>query len=460
MLSAATLLVTGYGWSNYRDLQKGMTTSTVTEHATSDGATDILLVGTDSRTDAHGNPLRDDVLAELNASANDATLTDSIILLHIPDDGSRAVGFSFPRDAFVDIPGHGKHKINSAFARGQDTALARASAPDDADPAQLERRGADAGRRTLLSTIEELTGVSVDHYAEVNLLGFSQLTEAVGGVPVCLNQPVSDELSGADFSAGEQTVSGSEALAFVRQRHGLPRGDLDRVVRQQAFLAGLTQKMLSGDVLANPGKLSKLIGSLQQSIVLDDGWDVFSFAQRLRGLAGGAVQFSTIPIEILAYDTPDGEAVKVDPHAVRDAVSQALDSPEPPAESDEATIDIHNATKRSGLAQRIGTRVEDEAMTLGDVSNAPVRDSSLVRYAPGSDEQADRLAEMFGDLDTEESDDVANGHVQMLLGDDFREYPAPRMAPPNKLQLDGDDEDSGTDQPPNTITAEDVPCVN
>ncbi|WP_370591355.1 LCP family protein [Saccharopolyspora montiporae] len=458
MLSAATLLVTGYGWSNYRDLQQGMATSKVTEHATSDGATDILLVGADSRTDAHGNPLPDDVLAELNTSANEATLTDSIILLHIPDDGSSAVGFSFPRDTFVDIPGHGQHKINSAFSRGKDSATAATDGSGTADPAELERRGADAGRQTLLSTVEELTGVSVDHYAEVNLLGFSRITESVGGVPVCLNQPVSDELSGADFSAGEQTVSGGEALAFVRQRHGLPRGDLDRVVRQQAFLAGLTQKMLSGGVLANPGKLSDLIGSLQQSIVLDDGWDVFSFAQRLRGLAGGAVRFSTIPIEDPAYPTPDGEAVKVDTDEVRDAVNQAIEGPAPQATSGgDLAVDVLNTTERSGLAQRVGTRIEDEGLALGETGNAPARDTSVVRHAPGSDEQAARVAAMFGDLDVEEGAGVPPGHVQVLLGADFREHPAPRMAPPSKVQLDGGGE-SG--QEPATITADDVPCVN
>src|SRR5699024_3684476 len=108
------------------------------------------------------------------------------------------------------------------------------------------------------------------HYAEVNLLGFARITPALGGVPVCLRQPVNDPMSGANFEAGPQRLAGPEALAFVRQRHGLPRGDLDRVVRQQAFLAGLARSGLSSDLLTNPDRLRTVMDSVQSSLVLDE----------------------------------------------------------------------------------------------------------------------------------------------------------------------------------------------
>ncbi|MFS8582929.1 MAG: LCP family protein, partial [Limnochordales bacterium] len=110
-------------------------------------------------------------------------------------------------------------------------------------------------------TVEELTGRKIDNYASVNLLGFYEITEAVGGVEVCLKQATSDKDSGADFAAGHQTISGGDALAFVRQRHGLPRGDLDRIVRQQAFMAGLAKKVLSTQTLTDPDKLNDLVAA-------------------------------------------------------------------------------------------------------------------------------------------------------------------------------------------------------
>jgi LCP family protein required for cell wall assembly len=333
LLSAMVLLVAGYGWVHYSDLQNGLSTNDLTSEAGADGSIDILLVGVDSRTDAQGYPLPEEVLSRLRAGQNEANMTDTLMLVHIPNDGSRAVAFSFPRDSFVNIPdGYGDHKINSAFGRAKTEAATAMAAQGVADQAEIERNSSAAGRKVMLRTVEQLSGVSIDHYAEVNLLGFYELTKAVGGVPVCLNEPTSDPYSGASFPAGRQTISGSDALAFVRQRHGLPGGDLDRVVRQQAFLAGLTQSVLSSDVLASPSRLNELIASVQRSLVLDQGWDVLAFGEKMRGLAAGAITFQTIPIEDPAYDTPDdGEAIKIDPAQVRRAIRGAA-GPPPPAQ--------------------------------------------------------------------------------------------------------------------------------
>ncbi|MFB9566640.1 LCP family protein [Saccharopolyspora hordei] len=466
VLSLLVLAVTGYGWSHYRDLLNGLATSDVTDGAGADGATDILLVGMDSRTDAHGKPLPAEVLRELHAGANDAALTDTIILLHIPNDGSSAAGFSFPRDSYVSIPGHGQHKINSAYSRGKQAAIAEATRRGTTDPAQLAREGDDAGRKLLVRTVERLTGVSIDHYAEVNLLGFARITEAVGGVPVCLRAPTRDSYSGADFRAGPQTISGPEALAFVRQRHGLPRGDLDRVVRQQAFLSGLTQSMLSGGVLANPARLQELIDSVQDSVVLDRDWDVLAFAERMRGLAGGAVRFTTIPIEDADHDTPDGQAILVDPRAVRSAVTRSTDpsaAPPPPSEvAGPATVDVLNATRNPGLAKRVRSELSGRGVEVGRAGNTGARASSVVRYAPGAAATADQVAALLGGLPTERDASLPRGRVQVLLGSDYRGPGAPRFAPPAAVALDGPARQQSTSTPPDpgTITADGIPCVN
>ena len=222
---------------------------------------------------------------------------------------------------YVSIPQHGTHKINSAYRRGADAARARLAA-EGAGGTALQRQVDQAGRRSLITTVEQLTGASVDHYAEVNLAGFAEVTQAVGGVPVCLNARVRDRRSGADFAPGPQTVEGPAALAFVRQRHGLPRGDLDRVVRQQAFLASLAHEVLSAGTLADPAELSALITAVSRYVVVDPTWDLLAFAAQARGLTAGAISFRTIPTGRPDLPTPeDGVAVQVDPGAVRDFVA-------------------------------------------------------------------------------------------------------------------------------------------
>ena len=323
VVSALVLMVTGYGWTAYRELGARLVTSDVlTRDRPSDGVTDILLVGLDSRTDAAGNPLPRELFDALDVGPDQGTLnTDTLILVRIPDEaGLPTTAVSIPRDSYVAIPGFGTHKINSAYARAVAAARARLAAQGVTGPA-LEQQAAQAARRTLVTTVEQLTGVSVDHYAEVNLAGFADITQGVGGVPVCLNAPVRDSYSGADLAAGPQTLQGPAALAFVRQRHGLPRGDLDRVVRQQAFLASLAHEVLSTGTLADPAQVSGLIAAVSRYVVVDSGWNLLAFAAQARGLTAGAISFRTIPTGRPNLPTPDdGVAVQIDSRAVRDFV--------------------------------------------------------------------------------------------------------------------------------------------
>ena len=147
----------------------------------------------------------------------------------------------------------------------------------------------------LISVLERLTGTHIDSYAEVNLFGFYLLSNAIGGVPVCLNNAVDDPFSGAIFPAGPQEVQGTAALSFVRQRHGLPNGDLDRVRRQQAFLSGAISKVLSVGTLTDPTKLSALIDAANRSIVLSSGFNLLDLAQQMSSLSSGDVEFITLP---------------------------------------------------------------------------------------------------------------------------------------------------------------------
>ena len=332
-LSAVVFLVTGAAWATLGN-DGGLVTADVTGDPVADGATDILLVGSDSRTDARGHPLPREVLDALDAGdADGQASTDTLMLVRIPDDpelGASAV--SIPRDAWVEVPGLGRHKINSVLARG--AALAR---PDlgrqGLTGPERERAANAAGSRTLVRTVEQLTGAAIDHYAQVNLAGFAEITRALGGVPVCLKAPVADRYSGADFAAGPQTVQGPQALSFVRQRHGLPEGDLDRMRRQQAFLAGLTHRLLSAGTLTDPNAVADLLRAVNGAVVLDQGSDLTSLIAHAGQLRGDRVEFRTIPTGRTDLRTEaEGVAVEVDPAEVAAFVGGLAADQDPPTD--------------------------------------------------------------------------------------------------------------------------------
>jgi LCP family protein required for cell wall assembly len=376
LASVAVIGLSGYGWSLLSQAQAHLTTDNVIEHHTPPGAapatiqhqdgqdTNFLLVGIDSRTDVHGNPLPPDVLASLHAGPDDHFLnTDTLIVVHVPGDGGKASAVSIPRDSYVDIVGddtdYGKHKINSAYSIGM----------NNHGGSQTE------GRRTLIKTVEKFTGVTIDHYAEINLYGFDLISQALGGVPVCLNHAVDDsQYSGAVFPAGQQTLSGVQALQFVRQRHGLDNGDIDRERRQQAFLASAVHQLLSVGTLTSPSKLNDIITAMQNSIVLDQDWNLLQFAQQVQGISGGNITFDTIPIVNITYWTPaDGDAVQVDPEQVRAFVAQRFgDGPATPPASTTDTAPSSPTGKAAGDGSRKSPVVTETTTTQPSITASGV----------------------------------------------------------------------------------------
>ncbi|MFB9930202.1 LCP family protein [Amycolatopsis halotolerans] len=486
-LAVVSLLVmglTGYAWASLQGLVNGLSYSDVIGDGAggdkpADGARDILLVGLDSRTDAQGNPLPADLLAQLNAGESDGELnTDTLIMVHIPNDGSKAVAMSLPRDSYVDIPGYGKHKINSAYARAMLQARKDLQAQGVTDPKELDVKANQAGAKLLIATIQQLTGSTIDNYAAINLLGFSDITKAIGGVDVCLKDNVDDDYSGAKFTKGQHTIDGVQALEFVRQRHGLPRGDLDRVVRQQVFMAGMARKILSAGTLTDPGKLNSLVDAIKKSVVLNQNWDIFSFAQQMKGLTGGQLEFRTIPVDNVEYRTPnDGVAVKVDPAKVK-AFVQGLTGPQagadgapaqqqkPDQSHKDTTVDVRNASDRTGLAATVSKQLVDKGFTAGDTDNASSRKTTVIWVPSGGEAAGQAVADALGTKATVQEDkSVPKGHVKVFLGSDYQPSagassgtgaaqapPAQQAAPPATPSGPGSD-----DQP---ITADGVPCVN
>ncbi|MFE3761663.1 LCP family protein [Streptomyces sp. NPDC059104] len=313
---ALTVMAGGTAWYLYRDLASSIGSSKALEGAekSAHGDLNILLIGLDSRRDQNGDPLPEEVLDQLHAGSSDigGYNANTMILLHVPGDGSKAKAFSIPRDDFVDlsgVPGHGKDKIKKAYGLAKAAKEDQLTAQGVNDRRRLEHEGREAGRKAQIDTVRNFLGVPVDHFAELNLAGFYHLADALGGVPVCLKKPVKDKYSGADFPAGRQTLNGKESLAFVRQRHGLEMGDLDRTKRQQAFLAGATQKLNSAGTFTDPAKLLRLIDTAKQDVVTDAGWDLLAFVKQAKNLSGGKVQFTTLPVE--GFGRNHGEDINV-----------------------------------------------------------------------------------------------------------------------------------------------------
>lgn len=336
--ATALVVIAGAGaWYLYQDLAGSIGSS----KALGDGApkslggdTNILLMGLDSRKDQNGEDLPDDILDKLHAGGSDigGYNTNTLMLLHVPADGGRAKGFSIPRDNLVGMPnGLGKHKIKEAYGREKARTEQRLSAQGVTDKRKLERAGREAGRKAEIETVRDFLGVPIDHFAEVNLAGFHHIADALGGVTVCLKNPTRDKNSGADFKAGKQTLNAEQSLAFVRQRHNLPGGDLDRTRRQQAFLASATHKLNSAGTFTDPVKLLKLFNAAKQDLVTDEGWDLLSFLKQAKNLSGGNVEFTTLPIE--GFAKHQGQDVNVvDPAKTKRVLAEALNpTPDPTA---------------------------------------------------------------------------------------------------------------------------------
>ncbi|BBZ06732.1 LytR family transcriptional regulator [Mycolicibacterium doricum] len=477
-VALAVVLGTGVAWSRIRSFEEGINhiNSPALGEGGEDGAIDVLLVGSDSRTDAHGNPLSGDELAALRAGNDVSTNTDTIILIRIPNNGQSATAISIPRDSYVQAPGMGRMKINGVYGSVHLEKLKELVEGQGMDPAEAEPLAIEDGREALIKTVANLTGVTVDHYAEIGLLGFALITDALGGVDVCLKEPVYEPLSGADFPAGWQKLNGPQALSFVRQRHDLPRGDLDRVTRQQAVMASLAHEVISSKTLSSPATLSRLEAAVQRSVVLSDGWDIMDFVDQLQKLAAGNVAFATIPVLREDGWSDDGmqSVVRVDPAAVQEWVAGLLNeqdegkTEELAYTADKTTVEVVNATDINGLAASVSAVLSQKGFTPGTTGNyeGGAVDGSQVRAAKVDDVGAQSVSEDLGGLTVVQDGSVAPGTVRVVLADD---YTGPGSG------LDGTDptltadpvEAGATDPaapppPPQIITAgsDDPECVN
>nr|WP_232959432.1 LCP family protein [Corynebacterium marambiense] len=419
-----------------------------------DGATDILLVGSDSRSDAQGNPLTPEEVAMLRAGDEANDNTDTIMVIRVPNDGSSATAISIPRDTYIHDDGMGNTKINGVYGTYKAQRKEELVEKGITDENKLEEQSKDSGRKALINAVADLTGITVDHYAEVGLLGFVLLTDAVGGVEVCLNDAVYDEFSGADFPAGRQKLSGPDALSFVRQRHGLPRGDLDRIVRQQSYMASLVNHVLSSRTLSNPRTLTQLGEAVSRSVIIDEDWDVMSFANQLQNLAGGRVKFTTIPVTSIDGVGDYGESVvtvNVDSvhrffdtllgdESDREGASSSVVQDGDRTPVPELDVHVLNATTISGKAGRVAGAVKELGYRIGEVSNAPdgLYPESVIVAADPTDPAVRLLSEQLGGLEITKSPSLVDGEAVVVVASDW-------SGPVGSEPVDDSDTSSSTD---------------
>jgi LCP family protein required for cell wall assembly len=233
-----------------------------------------LIAGSDTRSG-----LSRTEKAQLHVGSASDTNSDSLMLLHMG--GPTPVLISIPRDSYVPIPGHGENKINAALGYG--------------------------GPALLAQTVESVTGLKIDHYMGIGFEGLVDVTNKVGGVYICLPSAVHDTDSGVNLNAGCQTLNGTQALAFVRDRHSFATGDLQRIQDQRAFLKALLGKATSPGVFLNPFTALPFGSSAASAISVDQGTHLYNLIKA--GLALRNPQTGTVPIANANYVTAAGDSI-------------------------------------------------------------------------------------------------------------------------------------------------------
>ncbi|OAA24672.1 transcriptional attenuator, LytR family [Frankia sp. EI5c] len=448
-LSVLVFTITAGGWAiyTYANGRIGQVKLDLGDDrpAEREGATNYLIVGTDSRAGLEGQR------------------SDTTILVHFGEDETVTM-LSIPRDTYVTIPEytdadgrkHSRHKgkFNSAIS--------------------------DGGPSLLVRTIESLTNMRIDHYVSMDLEGFKAITDAIGGVDVCVlesnfkeyvsengrnSRNTNDPMSGFVGGPGPVHVDGAMALAFVRQRHGLPGGDIDRIRRQQQFMGAVFHKVVGGGVLKNPAQLERLVNTATSALTLDDKTDILDLrklATRLQGIASGGIGMQTLPthaptraegavndrgeilvggqrVSVQFYNPADLEKI-IAPLGGSTGAAPATGG----GDDTEVTVRVFNGSGIAGLAAGAVDELTDKGYRATNSGNASTSNyvTSRVRYGTGLEAAATSLQALVPGSRLE-SDPGIDG-LQLILGTSFDGLADAPVTPPSPAALAaGGDEDTG-----------------
>ncbi|MFI6445374.1 LCP family protein [Kitasatospora sp. NPDC050543] len=444
----AVLATSGGGWAALNGLGRSIdrVDAFSGDHArpAEDGASTFLVVGTDDREGIPEHTLKD----VLHAGGESCHCTDTMMIVQLAGDGGRATVISIPRDSYVDIPAHwdevtrrqvpaGKGKINAAYGMG--------------------------GAPLAVRTVEQNTGLRIDHYLQINFQSFVSTVDALGGVQVCTAKPLKDDYAGLDLPAGTSTLDGVAALKYVRARHLDGSADLGRMHRQQRFLAQLLHQATTAGTLLNPVKLARVTDSVLSSVKADQevtADELLALASRMKELSGGDAEFATVPLADVDKPVAGwGSTVvwdKAGARALFDAVraGRPLTGPaaggSPSAAAAETSapgtagasgpavapgrirVQVLNGSGAAGLGARVDGDLRRAGFaTTGTIANAsgPVAARTVVRYDPRWDQSARTLALALPGAELNPVPGLG-GTLQVVVGGDYQGLASlPAVAP-------------------------------
>jgi LCP family protein required for cell wall assembly len=347
-MSALVMLASGSAWAltSYINGHLGRVNAG-TAGTPSSGPLNIVVAGLDERSG-----LTSRQQTQLHVGRNQGeTDTDTLMVVHVPASHRSVQVISLPRDSWVNIPGHGMNKINSALGLG--------------------------GPQLMVQTIEQATGLTINDYVEVNFLGFVKVIDALGGVNICLPYAVDDSYSGLRMSAGVHHVNGITALEYARDRHSFATSDLARIQDQQQLISTALGEGIKSGMLANPVRLENFLSATSAAIRVDQGFNVVSLADELRGLSTSAVTFTTVPLSNTNYITPSGQSAVLWNSSAAATLFNGLKNDQAPSAPGKASpahpasahtlrrsqvsLDVYNGTFVGGLSAAAG----QELTTLG-----------------------------------------------------------------------------------------------
>jgi LCP family protein required for cell wall assembly len=379
-----------------------------------------LLVGSDSR-----EGLTEEEQLLFGADEVGGERADTIILAHVDPSNNRVTMIQFPRDLYVPIDGNGSNKVNTALAGG---------------PSPLVR------------TVEDLTGLDVNHYAQVNIAGFRDIVDAIGGVEVCIPEPIPfDPKTGIEVTeeeVGMVKFDGERALRFVRSRN-YATGDFQRIANQQKFMSAALNKVTSTSTFFRPGRLIGLYDAVGDNLVLDEGTKLsrlLSIGRRLRSFDPETYEAYIVPNlgtttnEVGSVVLPDEEAMEVMFDAVAANESPAAADGVPDVDPATITVGIYNGSGTEGAADAAAAELDaattsgESSIRIGEIGNAPRQDfaKTVVRYDPDSqddDLRAQLIAAAIPGARVQERKIPAGIDVAVIVGQAFETQRLVRIEP-------------------------------
>ena len=379
----------------------------------------ILVIGSDSRAG----------LGRRFGTGIDGARSDTSMMLHIAPGHRQADIISFPRDSMVPIIACQADGVGNPGQQAQ--------------PGQLERLNstfAFGGAPCLWKTLEQVTGIRIDHFIEVDFSGFKAIVNDVGGVPVCLPYAVKNPLSGLNLTAGRHLVTGAQALAFVRTRENTGDGsDTERIRRQQFFLAAVMQKLKSSNLLTQPNRIYSVVRDAAKSLTTDSGLDLSTMlriANSMKSLNSSAVQFITVPngpypgdpAAELEWSQPQADnlfkAIETDQGVPAPVAKKAAPAAKAgPTESPtQVAVQVLNGSGVAGVASTAANALTGAGFHVTGQGNAQNFNftSSVIEYSsPAQLAAVNTLKARLSSVQVQQNATLAPGAISLILGSSF-----------------------------------------